>query len=422
MGLIYNPSDSRGIVSALNGNIRTAEEMVEGLNRASRHLINALNGKELSGAAYTAGKGMFSQLVIPTISKASEALEKLKSETKKYEGFASSAGDELLDEDKLNEKLQSLQAQQAALSSQIDFFKQQAMSHKEDSGLSTSFTNYSSTLSSYMSTVAEDIQEVQKKLKKLHEFNSNVNPLFKNSTDEFKTISMIALAITGAEFDKSGKFINSQKFVQIIQDIHEKSGDSWYKDLGKEEIKELLSQGTISGAINEIGHSYKVNGLESNVNTRVGRGLFSKGEDLMEMGDNIGNCKWMKVGGGVFSALSIGLDYNDQMSQYNDVERAVKNTAAHTAIGAGGSAAGAYIGGIIGSAIPVPGLGTIAGAAIGAGIGWAGSKAYDWIESGEAVKFVDDAGKQVSKTVDAVKDKAEQAFSGFGKSLGSVFG
>lgn len=97
--------------------------MVEVLNRASRHLINALNGKELSGTAYTAGKGMFSQLVIPTISKASEELEKLKSETKKYEGFASSAGDKLLDEDKLNEKLQSLQAQQAALSSQIDFFK-----------------------------------------------------------------------------------------------------------------------------------------------------------------------------------------------------------------------------------------------------------------------------------------------------------
>lgn len=78
------------------------------------------------------------------------------------------------------------------------------------------------------------------------------------------------------------------------------------------------------------------------------------------------------------------------MTKYENVGRALKNTAAHTAIGAG--------------------------------IGWAGSKGYDWIESGEAVKFVDDAGKQVSKTVDAVKDKAEQAFSGFGKSLGSVFG
>ena len=388
--------------------------MVEGLNRASHHLINALNGKELSGAAYTAGKGMFSQLVIPTISKASEALEKLKSETKKYEDFASSAGDELLDEDKLNEKLQSLQAQQAALSSQIDFFKQQAMSHKENSGLSTSFTNYSNTLSSYMSTVSEDIQEVQKKLKKLHEFNSNVNPLFKNSIDEFKTISMIALAITGAEFDKFGKFINSQKFVQIIQDIHEKSGDSWYKDLGKEEIKELLSQGTVSGTLNEIGHDYKIRGYRSSLNTRGGRGLFSKGEDLMEMGENIGNCKWMKVGGGVFSALSIGLDYNDQMSQYNDVGRAVKNTTAHTVIGMGGAAAGSYIGGAIGSVIP--------GAAIGAGIGWAGNKVYDWVESGEGAKFIDKTSKHVSSTVDSIKNSAQEIFGNWGRSLGGAFG
>uniref|UniRef100_UPI001F578A3C hypothetical protein n=1 Tax=Lactococcus petauri TaxID=1940789 RepID=UPI001F578A3C len=330
------------------------------------------------------------------------------------------AGDELLDEDKLNEKLQSLQAQQAALSSQIDFFKQQAMYHKEDSGLSTSFTNYSNTLSSYMSTVAEDIQEVQKKLKKLHEFNSNVNPLFKNSTDEFKTISMIALAITSAEFDKSGKFINSQKFVQIIQDIHEKSGDSWYKDLGKEEIKELLSQGTISGAINEIGHSYKVKGLESNVNTRVGRGMFSKGEDLMEMGENIGNCKWMKVGGGIFSALTIGLDYNDQMTKYDNVERAVKNTTAHTVIGMGGAAAGSYIGGAIGSVIP--GAGTIAGAAIGAGIGWAGNKVYDWVESGEGAKFIDKTGKQVLSRVDSIKNSAQEIFGSWGRSLGGAFG
>lgn len=69
MGLIYNPSDSHGLLSALNANIRTADEMIHDLNRASKHLITALDGKTLSGAAYTAGKGMFSQIVIPTISK-----------------------------------------------------------------------------------------------------------------------------------------------------------------------------------------------------------------------------------------------------------------------------------------------------------------------------------------------------------------
>ena len=92
MGLIYNPSESQGLVSALNTNIRTATEMIDNLNSASKHLIDALNEKTLSGAAYTAGKGMFSQLILPTISKASQSLEHLKSEAQQYEGFASSAG------------------------------------------------------------------------------------------------------------------------------------------------------------------------------------------------------------------------------------------------------------------------------------------------------------------------------------------
>ena len=421
MGLIYNPSESQGLVSALNANIRTATEMIDNLNSASKHLIDALNEKTLSGAAYTAGKGMFSQLILPTISKASQSLEHLKSEAQQYEGFASSAGGELLDEDKLNEQLQALQSQQAALTSQISFYNQQATLHPENSDLNTSYADFSKQLSSYMGTTAGDIQKVQDKLKKLHEFNTNVSPLFKNSADEFKTISMIVLAIGAAEFDKAGQFVNRQKFVRLIQDIHEKSSNTWYKDLGKAEIEELLSTETISGTLNEIGHGYKAKGLESNLNTRVGRGLFSEGEYFMEMGESIGNCKWLKVGGGVFSALSVGLDYNDQMEKYNNVGRAVKNTAAHTVIGIGGTTAGAYIGGWLGTLIPIPGVGTVAGAAIGAGIGWAGSKVYDWIESGEAAKDFSNTGKAIFKTVNSAKEEANKVFSGFSKSLGGVF-
>ena len=89
MGLIYHPSESQGLVSALNANIATAQEMIDKLNRASQHLIEALNGKSLSGAAYTAGKGLFSELILPTISKTSEALEKVKSDAKQYEGYYS---------------------------------------------------------------------------------------------------------------------------------------------------------------------------------------------------------------------------------------------------------------------------------------------------------------------------------------------
>ncbi|GHU38777.1 hypothetical protein FACS1894192_11190 [Bacilli bacterium] len=65
---------------------------------------------------------------------------------------------------------------------------------------------------------------------------------------------------------------------------------------------------------------------------------------------------------------------------------------------------------------------SVAGAVIGAGIGYLGNKAYDWVESGEAGKFVDKTVKNISKGVNSLKNKAGEIFSGFGKSLGGVFG
>ena len=54
--------------------------------------------------------------------------------------------------------------------------------------------------------------------------------------------------------------------------------------------------------------------------------------------------------------------------------------------------------------------------------GYLGNKAYDWVESGEAGKFVDKTVKNISKGVNSLKNKAGEIFSGFGKSLGSAFG
>ena len=251
MGLIYNPSDSQSLVSALNANIRTADEMVESLNRASKYLIDALGNNSLSGAAYTAGKGMFSQLVLPTISKASQALDKLKSEAKQYESFASNAGEELLDEEKLNEQLQNLQTQQAALSSQISFYNQLAASHSDDNALNTSYSDSSRQLSSFMGTTASDIQKIQDKLKKLHEFNMNVSPLFKDSTNEFKTISMIVIAIGLTEFDKAGNFVLKVTNSKELKQLKDLAGDLG-SDTKKEAITTILEE-TIQEGITKKG-------------------------------------------------------------------------------------------------------------------------------------------------------------------------
>lgn len=117
MGLVYSPSESDGLVKALRSNIMTAQGMIDDMNSASRHLVDAINGRTLSGSAYTAGKGLFQEMVMPTISKAAETLEQLKSKLSQYESYAGIAGRELLDEDKLNRQLALLRAQQASLTS-----------------------------------------------------------------------------------------------------------------------------------------------------------------------------------------------------------------------------------------------------------------------------------------------------------------
>lgn len=206
MGLIYDPNDSRNLLSALNANINTADEMISGLKRGSKHLVSALENKTLSGAAYTAGKGMFSQVVIPTISKASQTLDKLRTDVKQYESFAADAGVELLDEDKLNTQLQSLQAQQVALTGQIGFYNQQALLHLDNSELMFTYKTFGQELSSYMGVTAESIQSIQNKLRQLYQFNTNVSGLFRDIEATFANLSTVISAIGSGKFNSSGKF------------------------------------------------------------------------------------------------------------------------------------------------------------------------------------------------------------------------
>ena len=373
MGLIYNPSESQGLVSALNTNIRTATEMIDNLNSASKHLIDALNEKTLSGAAYTAGKGMFSQLILPTISKASQSLEHLKSEAQQYEGFASSAGGELLDEDKLNEQLQALQSQQAALTSQISFYNQQATLHPENSDLNTSYADFSKQLSSYMGTTAGDIQKVQDKLKRLHTFNDSVNGLFINSLEELKSIVSLISVIGLAQFDKSGEYslnVTNSKELNLLEDLSEqfrnKASD------GKEWFNESLSrflEKTADKVIKEgknIGRSWgaklqpRVNGKFVTDDFAPRRWLSGKLKGVSESASNsIGSfAKW---GGRGLVALGAVENFNDYNAEYHNNGRALVYSGISTT-------ASYWVAGTIGVSV-----GTVAGAAVTTGLVSAGA-------------------------------------------------
>lgn len=78
MGLIYSSEESSSLISTLSSNLSTAKNIVNDLKSVSQRVISAVDGRTLSGAAYNAGKGLFSELILPTISRVTTAIEAYK--------------------------------------------------------------------------------------------------------------------------------------------------------------------------------------------------------------------------------------------------------------------------------------------------------------------------------------------------------
>lgn len=67
MGLVYSSAESSDLIQALTSNLASGEETVNQLKTGSQNVVAAVDGRTLTGAAYTAGKGLFSDVIIPTI-------------------------------------------------------------------------------------------------------------------------------------------------------------------------------------------------------------------------------------------------------------------------------------------------------------------------------------------------------------------
>jgi hypothetical protein len=233
--------------------------------------------------------------VLPTISKAAEALEQLKSKLSQYEGYAGAAGGELLDEDKLNRQLELLRAQQASLTSQINFYRMQSYIHPENSELNLMYANFQSQLSNYMSTIADDIQKVQDKLQRLHEFNSNVNGLFSDIQKGFDTIVASTKVLGGIAFNDNGSFSISKTI--------ENSGY----------ITDLITAGIIKNKGNKILTGIKVKDEIGKGGMRTGRVKW--GKKYIIKGDGTAS----KTGKKLFSAI----EYD--AANYKNVRASVKS-------------------------------------------------------------------------------------------------
>ena len=194
MGVKYSASESSQLMEALTNNIQVANEVTDRLSQGCDHLIATLDSGELMGAAYTAGKGLFSEIIIPAIKKLQEAVDDIQTELNSYRAADAQVAEyENLDLDQLK-KTKELREQQLASVKKAIEAKESFLERMKSIATFNIVSHMQSLviLSSAESQIESQIKELEEKIEKLEFFVAQVSQYFSDS------LEVLRLAIQGA--------------------------------------------------------------------------------------------------------------------------------------------------------------------------------------------------------------------------------
>lgn len=247
MGLIYSSGESAGLIQALATNLASGKEAMDQLKSGSQQVVDAVDGHNLAGAAYTAGKGLFSELIIPTIIRVTSACEAIEQELKQYQSADQAISSEgYLNEDNLQQQI----AVKKSMKASVDFASSVARTASRNNPVAAvldSLLNLQRNLIHMSGSIQNDIEKLQKKIEKLHNFSSQTNGLFSNSLDDMK-IAMQSVTVLNKTFVNSdGSYVlpagvdkswfNSLKSTGKLKEAEEKE-----KNLAIKELNDLFSK------------------------------------------------------------------------------------------------------------------------------------------------------------------------------------
>ena len=257
MGLIYSSADSSQLISALRNNIQSAKETTNQLKSGSQRIVSAVDGRTLSGAAYTAGKGLFNELIIPTISRVTGAFDQLEQELQTFQSADNVIQGEgsYLDEDIIKRQIEVKRAQRSsALTSVFTLGNQITITTTPE--MTFYIRNSQRELNSFADRLLEDIRRLEKKLQALHTFSASTSSLFSNSLNELKiamqgvtVLSKTVVLSDGSYLLPEGMSIDWFNTLQTEEEINEwermhgdiKEWNSLYKKFIKENANNFKS-------------------------------------------------------------------------------------------------------------------------------------------------------------------------------------
>ena len=194
MGVKYSAQESQELIQAMTNNLRVANEVTDRLSSGCDHLISSLDSGELTGAAYTAGKGLFIEIIIPSIKKLQAAIDDIQLELTSYkdaDAQVSGYGD--LDLDQLKELKKLREEQLAIVEAQIQ--ERENWLNQITDLFSLNWGKAFSEKTILYNTkfqIESGIQDLNDKIEKLEFFVSQVSQYFSDS------LEILGLAIKGA--------------------------------------------------------------------------------------------------------------------------------------------------------------------------------------------------------------------------------
>ena len=248
MGVKYSAQESQELIQAMTNNLQVANEVTDRLSSGCDHLIFSLDSGELTGAAYTAGKGLFTEIIIPSIKKLQAAIDDIQLELTSYKNAdaqVSGYGD--LDLDQLKELKKLREEQLAIVEAQIQVRENWLNQITDLFSLNWGKAFSEKTiLYNTKSQIESGIQDLEDKIEKLEFFVSQVSQYFNDS------LEVLSLAIKGATqlskviVDSDGNYYADgldMSWVQKMKDVKIESAkydsSKKTKDLHKEYQKIL---------------------------------------------------------------------------------------------------------------------------------------------------------------------------------------
>ena len=253
MGVKYSAQESQELIQAMTNNLQVANEVTDRLSSGCDHLISSLDSGELTGAAYTAGKGLFTEIIIPSIKKLQAAIDDIQLELTSYKNAdaqVSGYGD--LDLDQLKELKKLREEQLAIVEAQIQA-RENWLNHIKDLfslNWGKAFSE-KTILYNTKSQIESGIQDLDDKIEKLEFFVSEVSQYFSDS------LEVLGLAIQGATqlskviVDSDGNYyadgvdmiwVQKMKDVKIVSHAKRDFQDSETRAINKASRDMMLSE------------------------------------------------------------------------------------------------------------------------------------------------------------------------------------